>query len=387
MSNYIVTQHGVKANIGALQTNEVQHVFDLCKNGGTVVFPAGQYRVSSLRLWSNTTVVLQTGATIVGSTDCRDYQVFDPPAGMQFYHDGEMVSFDLDRCRRPIYRRAIFTAYQADNLAIVGEQGAVIDGADCYDPEGSEGFRGPHGFFFSSCRNVVFTGYTIRNTGNFAHQLDGCQNVCMQNLTVEAGHDGVHLNACKNISIENCTFETGDDCIAGINVYNLFVSHCRLNTACDSFRIGGVHIHIEHCTAEGGGKYPHRLSMYRDGKLVLPPEKGRYNTLYFMEFFGSESMPLAAPCDVTLTDCVIDNVDSFLHYEAENGMALHTGARLCKFTMRNVTVTRLGKPSVVQAVSEAPLQVEMQNVTVVDRAGNAATLFDGKDTNTIVRNC
>lgn len=408
---YNVLDYGVKANSDELQTDKLQKVLDMCKlDGGQVIFPAGRYVTAALRVWSDTTVLLKSGAEVIGSADCNDYEVFAPPeklgfytdneffpnadflqtspeearGKMRFYHDGELVGFDPEHSGRAEYRRAIFTAYGEENIKFVGEENSVLDGVDCFDPDGAEGLRGPHVFFMSSCRNLVFEGYTVKRAANFAHQFDACVNVELRNVRVTAGHDGVHLNACENMVIKDCVFETGDDCIAGVNVRNISVADCYLNTACNVFRIGGVNIDIRRCKAEGEGKYPHRLSLLKDGK-ILPEKEGRRNTLFFMEFFASEVMPMRENCGVTVTDCEISGIDSFLHYEAENKLALHTGARLTRMTLENIAVKGIKSPSSVKALPESKLHINMKNVSVNYRDEKKnGKLFDN-DENTVIK--
>ena len=52
MNTYNVLDYGIQANASQLQTAQLQAVLDLCKNGGgKVIFPAGTYRIASLRLY------------------------------------------------------------------------------------------------------------------------------------------------------------------------------------------------------------------------------------------------------------------------------------------------------------------------------------------------
>ncbi|MBR2385027.1 MAG: exopolygalacturonase, partial [Clostridia bacterium] len=68
MKAFIVTDYGVKKDFDGLQTKEFQYVLDLCKeNGGRVVVPKGKYYISSVMMWSNTTLYLEAGAEIYGS--------------------------------------------------------------------------------------------------------------------------------------------------------------------------------------------------------------------------------------------------------------------------------------------------------------------------------
>ena len=87
-NTYVITDYGVIPNDPALQTEKIQAVLDLCKNGGgTVVIPAGIYRMAGVRMWSNTTIYLQSGATLIGSDECDDYEIFRAPEGMLLRDD------------------------------------------------------------------------------------------------------------------------------------------------------------------------------------------------------------------------------------------------------------------------------------------------------------
>lgn len=54
----------------------------------------------------------------------------------------------------------------AENISIIGEKGSCIDGNNCFDAQGEELFRGPHGITFFNCSNIFLKGYTVENSGN-----------------------------------------------------------------------------------------------------------------------------------------------------------------------------------------------------------------------------
>ena len=289
---YDLTACGVTPDAGAPQTHAIQKVLDFCKeNGGTVVFPKGTYRVSGLLLYSDTTVLLKSGAVLLGSENCDDYEVFDVPENVSLRTDQELIPQYFGNKKRAEYRRAMLSAYGARNISIIGEPGAVIDGQNCFDPDGEEHYRGPHGIFLSNCENVVLKGYTVRHSGNFMHQLDACENVSMTDVTCLGGSDGIHLHCCKNVEINRCVFRTGDDCIAGINVRDLHVNNCVLNSSCQAFRIGGVNILAENCHVYGPGYYPHRVGQIENGDPA--PGGGKTQSLRNDDLFCQRDLPCA----------------------------------------------------------------------------------------------
>ena len=370
MHTYMITEHGVLSDSPLLQTKEIQRVLDLCKeNGGVVVFPQGRYLVSSLRMWSNTTLCFQAGAILLGSEECEDYEIFDVPEGVELRTDMELITQYFKDKPWQAYRRAMISAYGVHDIAIIGEEGCLIDGQNCYDPNGEEGFRGPHGIFITNSQNITLKGYTIANNGNFMHQLDNCQNITMENVVCLAGHDGVHLHHCRHTLLQNCRFITGDDCIAGINVKDLVVRDCVMNTSCQIFRMGGHDILVERCHMYGPGYYPHRFTIVKGKRDELPREAGRHNLIAVVCHFASTNFPSATPYgNFVFRDCQIDNADCFLHYYADFG-TLESGAYLGDMTLENVTFTGLLAPSDIRPCETVPLHISLKNVQVDFREG------------------
>ena len=361
MKKYILTDYGVKVNCEELQTKQIQAVLDLCKeDGGVVVVPPGRYHVAALRMWSNTTLYLQSGAEIYGSEDCEDYEIFDVPSGVEMRSDMELITQYYGKSWES-YRRAMITAYGEKNISIIGEPGSALDGRNCYDPNGEENYRGPHIVFLTCCENVLFEGYTARHSGNFLHEANNCRNLTMRRVTCLGGSDGIHLHCTENATIEDCLFKTGDDCIAGINVKNLNVKRCILNTSCNLFRIGGLNIQVEDCYAYGPGYYPHRMTVVKGKGDELPREEGRHNTLWLVEYFASQNY-LFPPSDIHFKNCVFENIKGVYFYMADAN-PLQCGTRWGTLTLENVTFNDLKESAVSIASEESPLTVVMENVS------------------------
>ena len=73
------------------------------------------------------------------------------------------------------------------------------------------------------CENVNLYGYTVKDSGNWANAICDSTNISMKNVTVIAGHDGIHITKCNNVTVSNCNFYTGDDCVAGLGNINVVV--------------------------------------------------------------------------------------------------------------------------------------------------------------------
>ena len=367
---YILTDLGVRANCRSLQTKEIQAVLDLCgEQGGTVIVPSGRFYTASLYLHSNTTLYFARGAELYGSDDCDDYEIYPIPEGMAFRSDMEMIPQQYNGRPWEAYRRAILTAYGERNISIIGENGSVIDGANCYDPNGEEGYRGPHAIFLSCCENVLLEGYTVQNSGNFLHEANNCRDLTMRRVTCLGGSDGIHLHCTENALIEDCIFKTGDDCIAGINIRNMTVRRCTLNTSCSLFRMGGTGILVEDCMAYGPGYYPHRVTVVRGRNEELPREMGRHNMLSVVEYFASDTYPSENATEICIRNCVIDGAKRLVNYYADDSKRLHSGTYFKSLTLENVRLLELEKASCPMAAENVPLTIVLKNVSYTFREG------------------
>ena len=340
---------------GGLLTAYIQQALDACRDagGGQVNLGDGLWNIGSLRLYSNTTLHLSAGTRLVASDNIRDYENFRVPSTLGYLKS----PFVVEEWNLPEhYIMAPIVAFDAENVAVIGEPGAVIDGSDCFDPAGEEKFRGPMGMVFSKCRNVTLKGYTYQNAANWAHQLDSCTGVSMENVTVLAGHDGINIHHCVGVTIENCQFRTGDDCVAGYNAENVTIRNCAFNTSCNSFRFGGRNLTVEDCRFWGPGEYPHRVS-------------GRHNTIYAIEYYAMRYDDIRVDSENwVLRNCSFDGIDGFINYRYGK-LWMHDARPLRDLTLENVSIHGLSEPSVLIPAAGNPLKVTMKNVDMTWRSG------------------
>ncbi len=383
MKTYVITDYGVESDSSLLQTEEIQAVLDMCKqDGGVVVIPAGEFLVSSLWMWSNTTLLLKAGARLLGSEECDDYEIFPVPAGVEMCSDMELIPQQYGTPWEA-YRRAMISSYGEKNLAIIGEGAdSVIDGQNCYDPNSEEHYRGPHGIYFTNCDNVTLRNYTCQHSGNFMHQLDKCNHTRMEQVNCCGGSDGIHLHCCIDTLIQDCVFLTGDDPIAGINIHNLIVRNCKINSSCNAFRIGGVDILVEDCHIYGPGYYPHRVTIVKNRYEVLPREAGRHNMLALVDYFASYVYPDEPSRNIVFRNCLIENLEHLLYYQPETAL-LQKGTILQELIFDNVRFTGLNKSALTQVPANKPLYIKMKNVEVSFRENaEGNTLLNENDPNT-----
>ena len=380
---YNILDYG--AVCGQVCTDAIQTALDDCfrNGGGTVVIPAGDYITGGIRLRSNTTLLLKDGAHLMGSMDPDDYLGWKTdimePVNPDYISDQPWLPpskrNDPKMNMKPGCRWAngLIRAIDAENIAIIGEGNAVIDGRDCYDPDGEENYRGPHAVSMHHCRNIRLEGYTVKDSANWAQAIFFSENITAKNLRAVAGHDGIHITSCDNVTIENCTFETGDDCIAGIDNCNVLVTGCVCNTACSSFRFGGTNVLIENCLMTGPAKYLFRGSMTKEEKAASAPslnnpdnilrdDRGhRFNMLSAFTYYADFSRDIRRqPGRILIRNCEIVNADRLLHYNFSGNETWQNNRPLEDVTFENITASGIRLPLNAYGDRDVPLTLELR---------------------------
>ena len=343
--------------------------------GGTVEVAAGEHLVRGLLLRSNVTLHLQAGAVLVGSRNADDYEVLKR----------ETLQPELAKIAPWRWANAIIRASGIENAAVIGEEGSVIDGRNCYDPQGEQKFRGPHGISAYGSTNIVCRGCEMRNTGNWAHAFFDCRDLLFENIRVRAGHDGIHVRSCDNVRILGCSLVCGDDCVAGCFNRDVVVRDCEFNTACSAFRFGGTRVVVERCRAWGPGLHPLRCSLPED---VLKAGGdgdglGRRNMLCFFTYFAVDGWPKREmQGGIEVRDCTVENVDRFFHFNLSGNDKWQSAHPLSDISFERVSAKGLkrslcafGHPEVTATLSFSDCSFAFDTpVTELMRGGNVRAL-------------
>jgi hypothetical protein len=259
-----VSDFGAAGDGIALDTGPVNRAIEACgrAGGGTVVFPAGVFKVGTLRLLSNVTLFLDAGSVIKGSGRMEDY----PP----FPYSSEGRS------------TALIFADHAHDIAITG-RGSIDGNADAFaiydkphswrgfDPadtrQGNDYLRvselpddGPVAFrdrpgilvLLLHCQDVHVTGVRILNAPNWCLHAACSRDVVFSQLEIRSGMlvpnaDGIDASQCSDVRISNCNIEAGDDAIAfavcadgfgSETCENNVVENCTLCSRSAAIRVG-----------------------------------------------------------------------------------------------------------------------------------------------------
>lgn len=362
-----------------IMTSEIQTAIDTCflSGGGKVILEEGVYLTGSIRLRSNCTLYLKSGAVIKGTRDINDYLgiindlieplseeyktsvVWEPIATRKSH---EHITKPMSR-----WNNALIKIIDAVNVSIIGEENSIIDGSDPYDERGEDYYRGPHGIAYFYSSNLTFSGYTIKNTGNWAHLGYKSQNITHKNIEVQGGHDGVHHSSCDDFVIENCKFYTGDDCVAGFDNNNVLVKNCVLNSACSGMRFGGNNVLVDSCKFFGPARYYFRGSLPWEDKISgnSCPTTGRKNMLALFTYYSDFTLNVRKmPGDITIKNCEVENCDRFLHFDFTGTHTWQKNKPLTSITFENVKATGIAMAFNAYGDKLNPLTLNLKNVDI-----------------------
>ena len=379
---YNIIDFGAKAD-GRLCTKKIQKAIDTCflAGGGEVVVPSGRFLVGGIRLRSNVTLHLLEGATLAGSTNPEDYFAYldDEIEPISMEEREETVSTVMpqahgNRSVMPYssWNNAIIRAIRAKNIAIIGEKDSFIDGQNCYDETGEENYRGPHGINMWFCENVTFSGYTLKDCGNWGHAIQNSCHINVKNITVLAGHDGFDIRTCDDVNMEDCTFYTGDDAVAGFDNINVIVRNSALNSSCSALRFGGTDVLVENCTVNAPNKYGFRGNLTPDQKkLRAATDKNcRHNCLNaFLYYCDYRAKIRKTPGNILIKNCQFTNVDSI--FSQYYGHVWVRNKALDNITFEDCTFDGVNQPITIICPESEPLTFKMKNCSISKRTGCA----------------
>jgi len=286
-----------------LITDTLQHAINYCasKGGGLVRLVNGTYRAGTIILKSNVTLYLEKGAILQGSAHYSDYDST---------------------------RDAFLFARGEHNIAIEGE--GVIDGVNCYNPDGEEGFRGPHLLKLIKCSGIKIHGISIVNAANYAIYCRECSYGIINKIQIRGGHDGLHTRFCDSFKVTSCDIRTGDDAFAGNDNRNFLISDCKINSSCNGFRIGCYNFIVRRCSIWGPGEYMHKIQR-RNNMLSA-----------FVHFSPSDENPRLISGNWRIEDVTIKNVDNVYVYNFRDGL-WQTGRPVTNIIFDNLKATDIGK--------------------------------------------
>ena len=259
-----VRDFGAKGDGVSLDTPAITSAIAACakEGGGTVYFSPGRYVIGTLQLQSHIHLYLESGATLMGSHDIKQY-LPSPPFG--FARDygvnitGEGVVLGM------------IIAKNADDVSIDGH--GVIDGqaesfmlqeahgggdylkenvrnGDKYEAAMSNMQYGPiepHNrpgtmLVFFHCTNVQLHGITLHQSPNWTLHLQDVEGADISDIQIlndqrVPNNDGIDCMQCRHVRISDCNIITGDDGFAIVASEHVNVSNCSVSSRSAAIRL------------------------------------------------------------------------------------------------------------------------------------------------------
>jgi polygalacturonase len=202
-------QYGAVADGKTKDTRAIQAAIDDCaqKGGGTVRLRGGTFLSGPIVLKSQTTLEVEKGATLLGSSDHGDYA--------------------LMTVLRDQGRQSLISATDAEDIAIDG--GGTIDGAGATWWEEARGqkehgvmgagvFR-PRLIVFDHCRHILIENVTVQNSPSWQIVPYDSDDVTIRNGRILApahspNTDGIDPFSSRHVTITHMTIDVGDDNVA-----------------------------------------------------------------------------------------------------------------------------------------------------------------------------
>jgi polygalacturonase len=214
--------------------------------GGTVLVPAGTYLSGSIHLHSNIHLLIDAGATILGAPqNLHAYDETEPFPGIA-YQDGGHCYFHNSL----IWGENLTNVFISGNGMINGG-GMTRDSGILDKMCGYEHFESPHtntyppvrlgnkAIALKLCKNVLIRDITIFHGGHFGILVTGCDNLTIDNVTLDTNRDGMDIDCCHNTMVSNCRINSpGDDGLCPKSTYalgrpvlteNLTIVNCQVS--------------------------------------------------------------------------------------------------------------------------------------------------------------
>jgi polygalacturonase len=358
--------------------------------GGTVLVPAGTYLCGSIHLRSNIHLLLDAGATILGAPQNLNAYDFTEPWTNNPYQDGGHCYF----------HNSLIWGQNLTNVSITGSGtingGGLVRGDGLlnkmcgfnaelrnlsnYGAEEKDGAvrLGNKAIALKLCKNVLIRDVTIAHGGHFAILVTGCDNLTVDNVTMDTDRDGIDIDCCRNTMVSNCRINSpNDDGLCPKSTYalgeirpteNLTIVNCQVSGFQEGTLIDGT------MKAKAGGY----------GRIKFGTESSggfRNCTVANCTFRSCRGFALEEVDGAILENIVVNNltmmdVPDYAIYlttgKRNRTPGVTTNSRMRNILISNVIADGVGKMSGIQIMGlpEQPIQgVRLENIRLTSNGG------------------
>src|ERR1017187_10475467 len=247
-SQFNVRSFGAAGDGRQLDSPAIDKAIDAAAEAGgcTVLVPAGTYLSGSIHLKSNIHLLIDAGATILGAP--HDMNVYDETESYTVggYQDGGHCYFHNSLIWGESLTNVFISGHGTINGGGLTSNSGILDemcGYDHFQTPNTNVFKpvrlGNKAIALKLCKNVLIRDVTIVHGGHFAILCTGCDNLPVDNVTMDTNRDGIDIDCCRNTMVSNCRINSpGDDGLCPKSTYalgemrpteNLTIVNCQVS--------------------------------------------------------------------------------------------------------------------------------------------------------------
>jgi polygalacturonase len=409
-SDFNVRTFGATGDGKTLDSPAINRAIDICaqSGGGTVLIPPGTYLSGSIHLKSNIHLVIDAGATILGAPqEMNAYDEAEPFAGPA-YQDGGHTYFHNSL----IWGENLTNVFITGNGMINGgalsrgdgredQRSGLVGSGRNSSPRGNGGGTnfptarlrdtnapagnpnapdrlGNKAIVLKLCENVLIRDVTIFHGGHFAILVTGCDNMTIDNVTIDTDRDGMDIDCCRNTTVSNCRVNSpNDDGICPKSTYALGRPVIEENLTIVNCQVSG----FEEGTLLDGTMKPSRS---RNGRIKFGTESSggfRNCTVANCTFRDCKGLALEEVDGGILENITIDNISMMnvatypiyiVTGKRDRTPNLTTSSRMKNILISNVVATGVDRQSGIQiaGLPEQPIEgLRLENIRLVYNGG------------------
>ena len=405
---------GAKADGKKINTQLINKTIEsLSSNGGgALYFPSGTYLTGAIKLKSNITIELETGATLLFSDNFDDYlpfvdmryegvmmKSFSPLFYAVDQHDitikGEgTINGQGKKWWTEFFR--VLVDLQKNGVRDLNKYQTMWDNAnkdldlskvtnEDYKEVLDRRFFRPAFIQPIRCKNIKIEGIKIINSPFWTVNPEFCDNVIVKGVTIDnppsPNTDGINPSSCKNVHISDCHISVGDDCITlksgrdlqarqlGVPCENITITNCTMLSGHGGVVIGSEmsgdvrKVTISNCVFDGTDRGIRIKSTRGRGGIV---EEIRVDNIV-MKDIKKEAIVLSLFYSKMDQEPVSDRTPIFRNIHISN----LTGTKV------NTAVSILG-------IEEMPISdVTLNNINIQSESGIEANLVKNLELNNV----
>jgi polygalacturonase len=353
--------------------------------GGTVLLPAGTYLSGSIHLKSNIHLVIDVGATILGAPqNLNAYDETEPFPGIAF-QDGGHCYFHNSLIWGENLTNVFITGHGTINGGGLDRNPKILDemcGYNHFPTPNTKTYPpvriGNKSIALKLCRNVLIRDITIYHGGHFGILVTGCDNLTIDNVTIDTNRDGMDLDCCRNTVVSNCRVNSPiDDGICPKSTYALGETRLTENLTIVNCQVSG----FEEGTLINGTMKPTRSGL---GRIKFGTEASggfRNCTVANCTFrncrgFALEEVDGGILENITVNNLSMTDVPDYAIYlttgKRNRAPEVKTNSRMKNILISNVIATGVGKMSGIQIMGlpEQPIEgVRLENIRLISKGG------------------